>query len=763
MPTTTTGKATDFITFSRASLATVTDSDGKIKWAAHNLLLASEQFDASAWSVKTGITVGANSSAAPNGTTTADKIAEDNTGGVHTAAQTISISGGINVTYSVFAKSAERTNVAIQMATTGGTLVRFGANFDLTAQTVSKTDLTGGPLDTVSSITAVGDGWYLCTLKMTTISTATSLIVYAGPSDSNNPSFTSGAPSYVGVTGNGALFWGAHLYRSDLGGMVANTSAYPMYNPTTPKNLLGFTEDFSNGYWGKTNILAFGSGSVANAISAPNGLQTADKIVENTANAGHFVQASATVVSGTTYVFSVYAKAAERNFVLVQSNYGNNAFGTVNLTTGATNLLGGTGTLNAVSVGDGWWRISLIAASSSTSGLFNIYTATNSTTFSYTGDGTSGVFLWGAQLSDSASLDPYVANAFAAPTAAAYHGPRLDFDPVTLAARGLLVEEQRTNLLLQSAAFDNAAWTPANVTVTANAASSPDGGNSAELITSSASAGYIYPTNTSLLASAGGGSFTFSVYAKTGSVSSFTMLIGTIEGNFSGAFDLSAVTASASGTNTTANIVAAGNGWYRCSVTKTSLANQAYAELQIGRIASGATIYLYGAQLEAGAFATSYIPTGASTVTRSADVASVATSAFPYSASEGTLVVSSQRLAVGTSRIAQLDSGDNDRIQIAYATSSMNYAVVVSGSAVANLTDTFALTVKGAGAYKANDFAACFNGGTVLTDTSGTVPTATTLRLGSGEGGFSPLNGHLRQITYIPRRLTSAELQARTA
>ena len=78
MPTTTTGKASEFITFSRTSNATVTDSDGKIKWAPHNLLLASEQFDASAWTkthiTSTSPTFVANDGVAPNGTTTADRV-----------------------------------------------------------------------------------------------------------------------------------------------------------------------------------------------------------------------------------------------------------------------------------------------------------------------------------------------------------------------------------------------------------------------------------------------------------------------------------------------------------------------------------------------------------------------------------------------------------------------------------------------------------------------------------------------------------------
>ena len=64
------GSATDFVNFTRGSLATVTDSDGKIKWAPHNLLTNSESFDAAAWTKNGGATIDANSVAAPNGATT---------------------------------------------------------------------------------------------------------------------------------------------------------------------------------------------------------------------------------------------------------------------------------------------------------------------------------------------------------------------------------------------------------------------------------------------------------------------------------------------------------------------------------------------------------------------------------------------------------------------------------------------------------------------------------------------------------------------
>jgi len=776
-----TGKASEFITFSRTSNATLTDSDGLIKWAPNNLILASEQFDASNWT-KTDVTITANAVVAPNGTTTADALLETATTATHRTSQSVSAITGATYRIGCFVRPLGRDWGLIQISTGATDAYAF---FNITTGVVGTTG-TGAINPTISRDATTG--W--CYISLSVVATASSVLYVV------EPRATDGGTTYLGDITKGIYLWGAHVYRSDLGGMKSNTSAYPLYNPTTAKNLLGFSEDFSNAGWTKTGLLAFGSGSVSNAILAPNGLQTADKITEDTTTGNHRAVQPTSVVSGTTYVFSVYAKAAGRNFIMIQSNFVNNAYGTVNLLTGATNLIGGTGTLSAVDAGDGWWRVSLIAPSSTTgTGQFYVYTASDATTFSFTGDGTSGVYLWGAQLSDSASLDTYVPNYGAAPTAAAYYGPRLDYDPVTLAAEGLLVEEARTNGLTGSNDFSTT-WgaTRSSVSTNVSATTAPDGTQTADKLIEDTTAANSHVISRIAGNPAAAGTYNFSVYLKAAErryAQIMTFVDPAITNlRYAAMFDLQTGTVTstnASATPPTAianSIQAIGNGWYRCTITvgnpsglrldfRIDLSDTPTATVfgvnYTGDGTSG--IYLWGAQLELGSFATSYIPTGAATATRNADVASVSTQAFPYSAAEGTIVVnattssdilssySAAMINSGVTNIIGFDVDTSGSYRLRVTDNSVNQALVTVVTPIASNTN-----YKTAGVYKANDFAACANGGSVVTDTSGTVPAdISTLFIGClSSTGTSSWNGHIRQITYIPRRLSDTELQTRT-
>lgn len=768
MPTTTTGVATEFINFTRASNATVTDSNGLIDWAAHNLLLASEQFDASNWS-KNAATVAANAIAAPNGTTTADTLTSTGSG-CYVLQSYSAISGTITV--SVFAKPGTNSSVVLRAAQAGN---GYETSFTLSGSGTAGTPTIVGTGGTVSGMTAaissLANSWYLCSITFAETGLGNVFIMQTATSGTIH-------------------LWGAHLYRSDLGGMQANTSAYPMYNPTTPKNLLGFTENFDNAAWSKIALAAFGSGSVSNAVVAPNGLQTADKIVADNTNARHAIRQAFNFSTGTQTI-SFYAKAAEYSLVYASEATSGNFYAAFNLASGAV-ISGNTGgpcyvasSASITLVGDGWYRCSLRVLN--VAGLVSVtlmgypagatldaYSAT------YTGDNTSGIYIWGAQLSDSASLDAYTPNHFTAPSAAAYYGPRRDFDGATLACKGLLVEELRSNLLLHSADFTQAAWTKFNLNTSgtpawSNVAVAPDGTQAAEKLIANTTNSAHWVGGSATITS--GVAYTVSAYVKSGAdVGDYT---------FASLYDCNASTyiivnlatgALVSGTASAYTITPVGSGWYRLSVTATSSSTTGYARVYLydgtntnfaGNDAKG--IYAWGFQLELGSFATSYIPTTTASATRSADVAQVSTAAFPYSATEGTLVANvSSYGGYNFNSLIELNDGTvNNRIGLRYNSGAVASFLIINGGvsqATINPAAPSASASKFAAAYKASDFATSYNGGAASTASSGTVPTSITkMEIGNYLGvNTSQLNGHIRQITYIPRRLSNAELQART-
>jgi hypothetical protein len=764
MPTTTTGVATEFISFTRASNATVVDSNGLIDWAAHNILLASEQFDASNWS-KNAATVAANAIAAPNGTTTADTITSTGSGSY--VLQSYSAISG-TVTVSVFAKPGTNSSVVLRAAQAGN---GYETSFTLSGSGTAGTPTIVGTGGTVSGMTAaissLANSWYLCSITFAETSLGNVFILQSATSGTIH-------------------LWGAALYRSDLGGMQANTSAYPMYNPTTPKNLLGYTENFeNNAFWSKIN------GSVtANIAVALNGLQTADLFVPDSTSGGHyFAQNFASAVNGTTYVASTYVKPAGYSKIGFRENTATGAYVTFNLS-GAGSVIsngsGGTGTITALS--DGWYRISMSAAAGATTFQTTIYVldAAYSTGspfgYNWSGNGTSGVYVWGAQLSDSASLDPYVANHFTAPSAAAYYGPRRDFDGSTLACKGLLVEEQRANLQLRSEEFDVVGtWGRIAVnTPSANVIVSPSGAVTGDIFTEDSTTAF-HGLQSSLTLTAV--AHTYSVYVKQAFGSRNVLLReGVTTGAFA-AFNVTSGTVVGSGSGGVGTITPAGNGWFRCAMTFTAPAGSNTFQIMLstgttfvsyaGDGTSGVAVW--GAQVEVGSFATSYIPTTTATATRLADVAQVSTAAFPYSATEGTLVAAlsmiASRTQTGYPAAVQMDAGSGTAyiaIRQDGTSDSRRYGIVQSPTTTAAMLNTTAETLtantvlKAGLAFKENDFAFT-RGSTLATNSSGLVPgSLTTMRLGNNEANIY-VNCHIRQITYLPRRISNAELQTRTS
>lgn len=364
---------------------------------------------------------------------------------------------------------------------------------------------------------------------------------------------------------------------------------------------------------------------------------------------------------------------------------------------------------------------------------------------------------------------------------AAIDAPRIDYGPVTLACKGLLIEEARTNLLTYSEQFDNAAWTADGSTVTANATTSPDGTATADNINSTGANWRV----TRNLTTASSTSYTFSCFIKKNSSTLVRLEVDSTGGadptTFFGVqfnLDTGASTSVASGTPTNIAMVAYPNGWYRCSFTylTSSTHNASFVYLYGGgAYGSAGQTYYWGAQLEAGSFATSYIPTAASQVTRAADVAVMTGSNFSswYNQSEGTFVVELEY--AGQSAAAQVGFGTSDgtfnnSVYDSRGAGTANCALaMISGGAsqvtTASFVCTSAVPFKHALAYKVNDYAESYNGAAVQTDSSVTLSTQSQLVLGSASwsAGAANMCGHIKRITYWNSRLPNATLVALSA
>jgi hypothetical protein len=389
-----------------------------------------------------------------------------------------------------------------------------------------------------------------------------------------------------------------------------------------PRNLSEYSEIFSNSYWLKT-----GSTITDNATAAPNGTTTADKLVENSANSTHriLINAGISVIQSSQYSISVYAKKAERDVIQIVNNQLAGAY--FNLTNGAiTNVSAGI-TASVETLSNGWYRCIISFSAVTTTERILIY-LTDGTNTTYTGNGTSGVYIWGAQLESGSAKDYY-------PTTTRLNIPRLDY--TNGSCPSILVEPQRTNLLQYSDQFDNAYWGKFLCTITANDAISPDGTQNADKIVSTLanSNNVVFRNN---ITGISGGIQTISFFAKAGTSSTARLQIFDLTNVFSSEYNLTNGTTANTTAGATATIKLYGNGWYRCTLTATTLAANHFFDFGIKSTAVGQFAYIYGAQFESlASYATSYIPTVAASVTRNADVISKTGISSLIGQTEGTL------------------------------------------------------------------------------------------------------------------------------
>lgn len=350
--------------------------------------------------------------------------------------------------------------------------------------------------------------------------------------------------------------------------------------------------------------------------------------------------------------------------------------------------------------------------------------------------------------------------------------PRFDYDPVTKMARGLLIEETRTNLRTSSHMRDwSNSWSgtvfPGNVMA-------PDGSMDGLTVANTPGAGsFINKAFT-----APEGIYTHSVFVKPLEGQPFTLVMSEMKGAGNISFNAVAKTFSG-GAPRDKGFQEYSNGWIRVWVVTESAA-QTSTTLYIG--AYGATNNpnlgaVWGYQVELGAFPTSYIPTLDAQVTRTADSVRVNTISPWYNPNEGTLFVeasvSSPVAGVFNSMVGMREASSSDTAQISITRNGVSNRVTgfVRSAAGATQVDINALTdliaqvsSKVALAYKQDSFSLSKDGAAAITDDMGLVPNSMArLVIGATNVMTSILNGHVRAIRYYPRRLTNAELQALTS
>jgi len=371
------------------------------------------------------------------------------------------------------------------------------------------------------------------------------------------------------------------------------------------------------------------------------------------------------------------------------------------------------------------------------------------------------------QLSFSRASTATRVNASGLIEAVASNVPRLDY--LGSSCPRLLLEPQRTNLVTYSESFDDSSWTKAGTTITANDSTSPDGYTNADrLVETATTATHLVLRSVALTA----GTYTFSCFIKavSGSTRNVGLLFnltgkGVIVNPSTGAVVLYSGTTAAD-----VKIETYPNGWYRVAVTATAAAIIESLRIYLANGTTWVAPYagdgtssalIWGAQFEAGSYATSYIPTTSAAVTRVDDVASKTGISSLIGQTEGIIFAEFQK-NVGLDAANMIFSlSDGTSSNLIYYNLVGGVVEILAGGVLVASKGGIVLqngTNKIAICYKLNDFAIYLNGASIHTDTSGAVPTMSKLNVGNWFNESFPSGTPISQTLLFKTRLTNAQL-----
>ena len=393
----------------RATTATRVNSSGLIEVVPRNLITYSEQIDNADW-IKTNVTVTANATTAPNGTTTAEKLIPTTTNDLHiTESSLVSFVSGNSYTFSFYAKRAENNFIQI---TASSSLLSTRANFNLLNGTLGTVDS-----GITATITLIDNDWYRCTASFVASATGNFRMILTNITASTSARFV----TFAGNGTSGVFVWGCQ---------VDNGSTATEYFPTTTRlnipridytngscpsllvepqrtNLLTYSNDFSNAAWQK---IASSTVTTDSGVQNPSGVSPTFRLNASNLSFGGILRQLYTFSIGQTHTVSFFVKKG--NYRYVGFRVGNSINGlrypTYDFDTDTLNKQGVTCSFNRSILNNGWIRVDLTFTQISVGAVCDIALVASNGNTETALSGTEFVYVYGAQLEQASYGTSYI-------------------------------------------------------------------------------------------------------------------------------------------------------------------------------------------------------------------------------------------------------------------------------------------------------------------------------------------------------------------
>jgi len=684
-----------------------------------NLITYSSDFSNAAWS-KSNITL-ASGFTSPDGTNNAYKMTDDATDSLHRIIDGITTSSSGSFTYSIFLKKGTLTTAQFQVFNSG---TASSADVDLVSGTI-----TSGGQGINHTIQDYGNDWFRCSISGTLTSTSTTVYLYLKQK-----------ASYIG-NGDYLYAWGAQLEQNSF-----STSYIPTSGATSTRLQDIATNSGNSTLINSTEGVLYAEiAGLSSPVDSPKNITISDGTASNYVRIEFYQDGKVygNVYDGTSVSASFVINQDEYNKIAIQySSSGSKLYvnGTgVNFaskifTSNTLNTIQFSNAQDSASYFHGKAKALAVYKEALTDANLRSLTYPNpvATTFDLDFDTIAEQFTF-----TRGSEATFVNAQGLIESTASNDAPRIDY---STGEKAFLLEPQSTNLVTYSEDFENY-FNVTEITLNSNYAISPDGTLNANKLTFPSTSNSMYKSGLSL-----SGMHTISFYVKG-------------EGaNIGKTFDVNI-----NGTSVDQNIdVTLTNEWVRFEAQTDGLTLLQITNRSSTTIGTGSLI-LFGFQVEASSYATSYIPTSGASATRNQELCNNATPVI--NSEEGTLYAEISALANdGTIRYLSLSDGtSNNRVTILYYSSSNNIRMIVSSNGtnyadknygVSSVLDFHKIAIK----YKENDFALWVDGIEVKTDNSGNAPIGLD-NLSFSIGGGDNFHGNTKGLKYYPKALADVQLE----